>query len=118
MTILSIVLQILLGIGFLNFGYTKFSSPQMVEGFKHFGYPKWFRLFTGSVEIIAALFILIGLWKSEFAAIGGFLVTATMIGAILTHIKIKDTLKGMLMPIVLLVLGSTVLLINFPYLFG
>jgi len=118
LAILSFILQIVLGVGFLNFGYAKFSSPQMVEGFKHFGYPKWFRLFTGSVEIIAALLILIGLWKSIFAAIGGFLIIATMIGAIFTHIKIKDTLKGMMMPIILLILGSTVLLINFPDLFG
>lgn len=118
MTVLSIILQALLGIGFLMFGYAKFTSPDMKEGFKHFGYPSWFRIFTGIVEWIAAIFVLIGIWQLTFAAWGGFLIVATMIGAILTHIKIGDTLKGMMMPIILLLLGSTVLIINFNSLFG
>lgn len=118
MAIVSIILQVLLGIGFLNFGLTKFKSPQMVEGFKYFGYPNWFRIFTGAVEIIAAIVILIGIWNSTLAALGAFLIVATMIGAIFTHLKIKDTLKGFMMPIILLILGSTVLILNFPDFFG
>jgi putative oxidoreductase len=31
----------------------------------------------------------------------------------MTHIKIKDTIKGMMMPIILFVLGLVVTLINF-----
>ena len=118
MKIISIILQVLLGIGFLNFGYTKFKSPDMVEGFKHFGYPDWFRIFTGIVEVIAAVIIIIGIWNHTLAALGAFLIVATMIGAIFTHIKIKDTLKGFMMPIILLILGSTVLILNFPDFFG
>lgn len=118
MAILSIILQILLGIGFIFFGLAKFTSPDMVEGFKHFGYPGWFRIFTGTVEMSAAVLILIGIWQSQLAAVGGLLIVLTMIGAIFTHIKIKDTIQGMMMPIILLLLGSTVLLINFPQLFG
>jgi len=118
LAILSIVLQIILGLGFLNFGFSKFKSPQMVEGFKYFGYPDWFRLFTGTIEIVAAIIILIGIWYSSFAALGAFLIVATMIGAIFTHMKIKDTLKGFMMPVILLILGSTVLILNFPDLFG
>lgn len=118
MAIVSIVLQVLLGIGFLSFGYAKFTSPDMKEGFKHFGYPGWFRVFTGIVELIAAIFVLVGIWQLTLAAWGGFLIAATMIGAILTHIKIGDTLKGMMMPIILFILGSTVLILNFNSLFG
>lgn len=118
MVILSIILQIVLGLGFIMFGFTKFNSPQMVEGFKHFGYPSWFRIFTGVVELLAALFVIIGIWMTPFAAWGSLLIVATMIGAILTHIKIKDTLKGMLMPIVLGILGLIVLVINYEFLLG
>ena len=52
MTVLSIILQVILGLGFLMFGFMKFGSKQMVEGFKHYGYPGWFRVFTGIVELI------------------------------------------------------------------
>lgn len=118
MTIFSIILQVLLGIGFLMFGIAKFKSPDMVEGFKHFGYPGWFRVFTGLVELVVTVLMIVGIWNVTFAAWGGLLVVITMIGAILTHIKIKDKLNDMMMPIVLLILGIFVLNINFSSLLG
>lgn len=36
-----------------------------------------------------------------------------MLGAIFTHYKVKDPVNKMMMPIVLLILGLIVLLINF-----
>lgn len=113
MMILSIILQVLLGLGFLMFGFMKLGSKQMVEGFKHYGYPGWFRVFTGLVEILSAVFVIIGIWNDTFAAWGGLLMVVTMIGAIITHIKIKDSVKNMMMPIILLILGLIVFLINF-----
>ena len=88
------VLQAILGLGFIMFGLTKFTSKEMVEGFKHFGYSAGFRIFTGTVEIVAAVLLIAGIWNGTLTAIGSFLVVATMIGAIFTHIKIQDTLKG------------------------
>ncbi|MDQ0272377.1 DoxX family protein [Cytobacillus purgationiresistens] len=113
MTVLSIVLQVLLGLGFLMFGLIKFGLKQMVDGFKHYGYPGWFRVFTGLVEVISAALVIAGIWNETLAAWGGLFIVATMIGAIFTHIKIKDTVKSMMMPIILLILGLIVLLINF-----
>jgi uncharacterized membrane protein YphA (DoxX/SURF4 family) len=113
MAVLSIILQVLLGLGFLMFGFMKFGSKQMVEGFKHYGYPGWFRVFTGLVELISAALVIAGIWNETLAAWGGLLIAVTMIGAIFTHIKIKDSVKNMMMPIILLILGLIVLLINF-----
>lgn len=117
MEILSIILQVLLGLGFLMFGYMKFGSKQMVEGFKHYGYPGWFRVFTGLVELISAALVIAGIWNETLAAWGGLFIVGTMIGAILTHIKMKDAFKNMMMPIILLILGLIVLLINLGSLF-
>ncbi|CAG7608483.1 hypothetical protein PAESOLCIP111_01068 [Paenibacillus solanacearum] len=113
MTILSIIIQVVLGLVFLMFGFMKFGSKQMVEGFKHFGYPGWFRLFTGLVEVISGILVLIGIWNGAFAVWGSLLIVITMFGAILTHLKMNDTVKQMMMPIFLFVLGLIVLLINF-----
>lgn len=115
---LATILQVVLGLGFIMFGFMKFNSKQMVEGFKNFGYSAGFRIFTGVVEIVAAILLIAGIWSDSLAVIGSFLVVATMIGAILTHIKIQDKLKGMMMPIILLVLGAIVLAINVPSLLG
>ncbi|PQP81633.1 hypothetical protein C0Q44_18200 [Paenibacillus sp. PCH8] len=117
MSVLSIVLQVILGLGFLMFGLMKFGSKQMVEGFKNYGYPGAFRVFTGLIEVIAAGLVIAGIWIDGLAAWGGLLIVVTMIGAILTHIKIKDQLKQMLMPIILLILGLVVFLINYGSLF-
>lgn len=100
------------------FGFMKFTSKDMVEGFKHFGYSTGFRIFTGAVEIVAAVLLIAGIWNEALTAIGSFLVVATMIGAIFTHIKIKDTVKGMMMPIVLLVVGAIVLGFSYSSILG
>jgi putative oxidoreductase len=113
MSILSIVLQVVLAIGFIMFGFSKFGSKKMVEGFKYFGYPGWFRVFTGLVEVIAAGLMIWGIWNKDIASWGGVVIVVVMLGAIMTHIKIKDTLKGMMMPIILFILGLIVFLINF-----
>jgi putative oxidoreductase len=42
MAILTMVLQIILGIGFLMFGFMKFGSKQMVDEFKRYGFPGGF----------------------------------------------------------------------------
>ena len=114
----STILQVILGLGFIMFGLMKFGSKQMVEGFKHYGYSAGFRIFTGVVEIVAAVLLIAGIWNGTLAAIGSFLVVATMIGAIFTHIKIQDKLKDMMMPIILLVLGAIVLVLNYSSLLG
>lgn len=118
MSVLSIILQVILGLGFLIFGFMKFGSKQMVEGFKHYGYPGWFRIFTGLVEVISAALVIAGIWNETLAAWGGLFIVGTMVGAIFTHIKMKDTAKEMMMPIILLIFGLVVLLINFSSLLG
>lgn len=117
MTVLSIILQVLLGLGFLMFGYQKFVSEDMKQGFHYFGYGDGFRVFTGLVEIIAAIIIITGIWVKPLATIGGIIIVVTMIGAVLTHVKIKDEVKNMSMPIVLLILGTGVVFINWTALF-
>lgn len=98
------------------FGFMKFGSKQMVESFKHFGYPGWFRIFTGLIEVISAILVTAGIWDEALAAWGGLIIVITMLGAILTHIKINDSIKQMMMPIILFIMGLAILLINFDQL--
>lgn len=115
--IVSIILQVLLGIGFLMFGYQKFVSEDMKQGFHYFGYGDSFRIFTGIFEVLAGVIVLIGIWVKPLATIGGLMIVVTMGGAILTHIKIKDEFKNMLMPIILFILGLIVVFLNWSNLF-
>lgn len=115
---ITIILQIILGLFFIMAGSSKFSSEQQIEGFKNYGYSSGFRIFTGTVELLAAVLLIAGIWISTLAAFGALLVVATMIGAILTHIKIKDSLKDMSMPIILLIIGAGVLTLNYSHILG
>lgn len=117
MTIVSIILQVLLGLGFFMFGYQKFVSDEMKQGFEHFGYSDGFRIFTALFEIVAAIVIIIGIWVKPLAVVGGIMIVVTMVGAVLTHMKIKDGLKGYMMPVILLVLGAVVTSVNWSHLF-
>ena len=40
-------------------GYSYFTNPQIVEGFKHMGFPDFFRVELGIAKIIGALILLI-----------------------------------------------------------
>ena len=114
---LSIILQIFIALIFIIASLPKFASDKQIEAFKSYGYPQWFRMFTAVVEVVTALLLIIGIWIQELAVIGGILVVATMIGAIITHIKMNDSFKDSVLPILLLVFGVIVVLQNFSVLF-
>lgn len=112
MSILSIILQALLGLGFLMFGYQKLSSEEMKQGFRYFGYSDGFRIFTGIFEMVTAVILLAGFWFDALALVGGLMVVVTMLGAIMTHVKVGDKFKNMAMPIILMFIGTIITALN------
>lgn len=79
--------QTLLGLTFLGSGGAKLAGVrQMKEMFEHFGYPPWFRIVTGLVEVTAGTSLLAGLRNSRWAAAGSLLACGTMAGALWTHL--------------------------------
>ena len=56
--------------------------PMMVDEFARIGLGQWFRYFTGGLELVSAVLILV----PSFAVFGALALAATMIGAILTHL--------------------------------
>lgn len=117
MQITSIVLQIILGTGFIMFGSMKFSAKQMVQQFQRYGYSQGFRIFTGLVEIVGAAGMILGIWYPLLATLAGLLLAATMIGATITHIRVKDPGNSLGMPLVLLILSLIVVILNWNALF-
>ena len=56
--------------------------PMMVEEFARIGLGQWFRYFTGGLELLSAVLLLV----PSLAVFGALALAATMIGAILTHL--------------------------------
>lgn len=112
MGVLTIILQVILGLVFLGAGSSKLAGTQQMVGmFEHFKYPRWFMYFTGAVEVTGALGVLAGLFVPMLALLGGLLLAATMIGAIFTHIRVKDPVSMMAPPAILLVLAIVVIIL-------
>ena len=76
--------------------------PMMVQMFGSIGLGQWFRYFTGGLEIVSAVLLLV----PSLALFGALALAVTMVGAILTHLFIIGGSPAV--PIVLLVAAATI----------
>ena len=78
-------LQIVSAGMFLLAGTMKLSgAPMMVQMFGAIGLGQWLRYFTGAIEVVSAVLLLI----PSVASFGAAALAVTMVGAILTHLFI------------------------------
>jgi len=102
MSTLIIVVQIVLGLLFMLIGSMTVAGRKMfVENFRRFGYPQWFRVVTGSLEVLGGLGLLIGIWLPWLAVLASTGLTLVMLGAASTHIRIREPLQKLVLPIVM-----------------
>jgi len=74
---------ILLTLIFVPQGWSKFSDTSgWAQAFRHWGYPDWFRITIGVLELTAVGLLLSG----RAAAWGALLIVVIMLGAMGTHI--------------------------------
>ena len=79
------VVRGLLALAFASAGGAKlYGVPMLVEEFQHMGLGQWFRYFTGTLELLGALLILV----PSLAAFGAVLLICIMIGATLMHLLV------------------------------
>jgi len=96
-------LQIVSAALFLFSGSLKLSgAPMMVQMFGAIGLGQWFRYFTGGLEVISAVLLLV----PSLARFGALAMAVTMVGAILTHLFIIGGNPAV--PIALLAATTTV----------
>ena len=76
--------------------------PMMVQMFGSIGLGQWFRYFTGGLEIVSAVLLLV----PSLSIFGAIALAVTMVGAILTHLFIIGGSPAV--PIVLLVATATI----------
>jgi len=89
-------------------GWSKFSDTSgWAMAFRHWGYPDWFRVTIGVVELLAVALLLLG----RTAAVGALLIICVMLGGMATHL-IFDQGRHMTSEIVPLVLGTIVLVLR------
>src|SRR5882757_2380230 len=97
------VVRGLLALAFAAAGGAKlYGVPILVEQFQHIGLGQWFRYFTGSLELVGAVLILV----PSLGAFGALLLSCIMVGATITHLFV---IGGSPVPaLVLLILSAIV----------
>ena len=80
--VLSWIASILLAVIFLSEGAAKFPESRMwLRLFDQIGFGQWFRYFTGVVEVVGAVLLLLPATRY----VGAALLACTMCGALLVH---------------------------------
>ena len=117
MSILIIVVQVVLGLLFVLIGSMTIAGMKMfVENFRRFGYPQWFRIVTGSLEVLGGLGLLIGIWLPWLAALASAGLALVMLGALSTHLRIREPLQKIALPIMMGALSVGVAVSYWPML--
>lgn len=102
MVLISYILQSVVALGLLNVWLIRFRSrtayrggaaKSMPEEFAIYGLPNWFCYFVGVLKVSAALLLLVGLWVPVLVFPAAALVANLMLGALLMHAKVHDSLK-------------------------
>lgn len=98
--VVSWLLRVLVALAFLAAGGGKLTAaPAMVTMFAAIGVGQWFRMFTGVLEVAAA----IGLFIPGVTVYAALLLMVVMVGAIIAHLAI---LGGSPFPAIVLLLLS------------
>jgi len=115
MSIPIIIVQVVLGLLFVGIGGMTVAGRKMfVENFRHFGYPQWFRVVTGSLEVIGGIGLLIGIWLPWLAALASAGLTLVMLGAVFTEVRTREPLQKIVLPIVMGALAIVVAVSYWP----
>lgn len=103
--------QGLLGFAELAAGGSKIvGRDSQIEIFEHLGYPQWFRLVTGSLEVVAGLALLISFFVTPVMALaGGVISFSVLVGALTSHVRVGDEPSQMVPAVFLLVLATVVI---------
>lgn len=105
MSIVIIILQAVLGLLFVAVGsMTAAGRKVFVEAFRHFGYPHWFRVVIGSLEVLGGLGLLIGIWLPWLAALASTGLALVMLGAVFTQVRTRAPLQRFVFPLLVGVL--------------
>ena len=94
--IVDALLQGFLGLAFLPTGASKLIGVHQSQALRdRLHITPWFWKCTGAIEVIGGAALLAGFWLPKLTLGGTVLLGLTMIGAVLTHLTRRDSLKNM-----------------------
>ncbi|OYN96280.1 hypothetical protein CGZ96_13545 [Enemella evansiae] len=109
-TITTIILTALLTLGFLGAGVGKLRRSQPVTGtLEGLGVSPGLQRTIGILEVLGAIGVIVGLFLQPLGILAAIGLVLMMIGAIIFHLRAKDSVKDSAGALVLLVFSGLVL---------
>jgi len=111
MFIATAILSVLLALAFAQVGISKVSTAadKMMAELGRLGLSIRLIRLIGVLEILGAAGLVIGLWIGPLGIAAAVGLVLLMIGAVIYHIKARDTAKKTMSPLILLLLSATVI---------
>ena len=116
MHIFTIALQALVAAAIFFVWVVRYAN--IVQEFKQYGLPDWWRDLIGILKMTFALTLLIGIERRPFALVGGIGIAILMLAAFVTHLRVKSPVLKILPCLTLLVVSVVIAWINYRVLAG
>jgi putative oxidoreductase len=108
--IVSTVIGAVIGIWFIFIAIGALTgAKKALENFDHLRLPTWFRYLTGIVQLIGGISMILGIWSHTVAIFAGLWIGATMVVAVLLHIREREPFKASVPAIIVFLLAMIVL---------
>ena len=110
---IALIAQLVLGLGILNVwllrrnkstDYRGGDSRNMREEFAFYGLPFWFMCTIGSIKVLLATALIVGIWVPSLVQPAAIALAVLMVGAVGMHIKVRDNIKKTFPSIIMLTL--------------
>ncbi len=121
MNSISIILQIIIGLGIYNVWFLRAHRPTSYRGkhaahlkaeFTAYGLPAWSFFVIGFVKVLAATGLIIGIWIPYIVPFAALVLALLMLGAISMHIKVRDSFKQTIPALIMFLLSVLVLFLQ------
>lgn len=119
MTIVLQFLQVIIALGLLNVWlirarwatpYRGGNATTMEEEFRVYGLSRPVMLAVGALKVSMAILLLAGLWYPLLARIAATVIVLLMVGAVLMHLKVGDSLRKTMPATAVLVMAAIVMI--------
>lgn len=113
-------LQVVLAFGLINVWLLRFNKKtkyrgkgagNMKEEFAAYGLPSWFMYVIGTMKLLVATALIVGLWVPMLVYPAAGLLVLLMLGAVSMHIKVRDPFIKMLPALLMLAMALAVVLL-------
>ena len=100
--ILLILAKLFVGLGILNVWILRASksspwrgldAPNLKEEFARYGLGLNLFYFVGAIKISASIGLIMSIWYPAFTELCSLVLIATLIGSLIMHIKVKESIK-------------------------